>query len=608
MNTNVPINGSTSKTGFYQAARVTAMVAAIFVVVVSAMLLIDYGRRQWDNPFESDEFIELKKQLAKTPQNEKLKEQIRVLDLDLRREFFRQQRFAMIGAHLLLLGVIVLVAAEKTACVLLRRLPSPEPVEPSVAARRCMSSAISARWAATVVIGVVAASAALATFRPGTQLPTDAELLAAMNAPDESQAAPTEQSDDSEVAHLPSWPSDEEIAKNWPYFRGPHSDGVSKYKNIPTTWDAASGKNILWKTPVPLPGNNSPVVWGNRIFLAGADRRRREVYCFDAASGELLWTREAPSTPQSRAKTPKVEDDTGLSAPTMATDGHRAYAIFANGDVVAVDFTGKVVWSKSFGIPKENMYGYAASLAMYQGRLFIQWDEGMADDKLSKMISLDAATGKPAWQVGRPVTSSWSSPIVIRHADRDQLITASDPLVIAYDPASGKELWRAEGLTGDQGVTPILANGLIQVGNEYSEWLAIRPDGSGDVTKSHIIWRGEDGLPDTVSPLVTGDNLLLLTTSFGIVTCYDAAEGEMLWDHDFDTPVTSSPTLIGGRVFMFAKNGRGFVFEATRDECKIVSETNLGERCVTSPAVQDGRLYIRTKKHLVCIGEVGDGG
>jgi len=583
MNPTTPQPESPRRAAAYLAARRTAVVAAVLVTLVSALLLADTARRQWDDPFDSPKFLALKQELATTAtdktKKEKLREDLRVLDHDLRREFFRRQRFAHYGGHLLLIAVLVLVAAERTATTLRRRLPNPGPAEPPSDTKSRLIAAAASRRAVGATALAVAAVAALIATGSATHLPL---------APDAT-------------AGLPDYPTNEEIAPNWPRFRGPRADGVAAYENLPTTWNAPSGKNILWKTPVPLPGNNSPVVWRDRVFLSGADRRRREVYGFDAASGKLLWIREAPATPQSRATVPKVEDATGLAAPTMTTDGRRAYAIFANGDLLAVDFAGRVVWSRSLGVPEENMYGYAASLAMYRDRLLIQWDEGAADDNLSKMIALDAATGKTLWQVSRPVAGSWSSPIVIEHDGRPVLLTAADPWVIAYDPTDGRELWRAEGIVGDQGVTPVAADRLVQVGNEYGEWLAIRLGGTGNVTESHIVWRGEDGLPDTVSPLVV-DRLLLLTTSFGILTCYDAAGGEMLWDHDFDTPITSSPTAVGEHVYIFAKNGKSFVIKPTRDACEIIAEGDLAESCVTSPAIADGRIYIRTKKHLICIG------
>ena len=257
--------------------------------------------------------------------------------------------------------------------------------------------------------------------------------------------------------------------------------GISAYTNVPETWDAKSGKGIVWKTPVPLPGNNSPVVWGKRVFLSGADQRRREVYCFDADSGKLLWQQAVPGTPQSTAQPPKVNDDTGYAASTTATDGRRVFAIFANGDLAAFDFSGKLAWSKSLGLP-ENSYGHASSLATYKNLLLVQFDQGSSRAPKSKLLAFDSATGKIVWQVARPVPNSWSTPIVIRHADRDQVITAADPWVIAYNPADGAEIWRAKCLKTDIGPSPVFADGQVFVANDNCVLSAIRADGHGDVT------------------------------------------------------------------------------------------------------------------------------
>ncbi|MBN1590938.1 MAG: PQQ-binding-like beta-propeller repeat protein [Pirellulales bacterium] len=620
-------NETPAITAGYDAARRTAWVAWIVVAVICAILLIDYGRRLGakdlrslmklvvggasteaaEDPLDSPEFVALREALAKNPSDEGLKRQVRDLDLKLRQEYFQQRRFVRLGAHLLLLSVVVLVVSEKTAAMLRRRLPNPEPVDPSSNATR---QAVCGRWArgAVVVLAVVVVvTAEIIASDVSTDLPTNAAELASLGpepggSPLVGPFAPAGdvEAEPQTETKTPDFPTDEELLRNWACFRGPHGSGISAYSNLPLEWDGASGKNVLWKTPVPLPGNNSPIVWSDRVFLSGANEKRREVYGFDATTGKLLWTTEAPSTPQSRAEAPQVMEDTGFAAPTMAVDGRRAYAIFANGDVVAVDFDGNVVWSRSLGIP-DNAYGHASSLAMYRDRLLIQFDQGADDDQLSKMIALEASTGRPVWQVKRPVANSWSSPIVVQQGDQAQLLTASDPWVIAYDPADGRELWRAEGTTGDQGVTPVVADGLLQVGSEYSEWFAIRTDGSGNVTETHIKWRGEDGLPDTVSPLVVG-KLLLLSTSFGVLTCYDAIEGEVLWEKEFDMRFTSSPTLVGDRVFLFGQEGKGWIVALSREGCTTVAETDLGEPCVTSPAMQDGRFYVRGKKHLFCIG------
>ncbi|KKK78130.1 hypothetical protein LCGC14_2846650, partial [marine sediment metagenome] len=388
--------------------------------------------------------------------------------------------------------------------------------------------------------------------------------------------------------------SPEEIARNWPRFRGPGGSGISPWANIPTDWDGPSGRGILWKTLLPLPGESSPVVWGDRVFLTGATETKREVYCFHADTGSLLWRREV-RTPKTPTEAPDVFDDTGFAAPTPLVDGQRVYALFANGDLACFDFQGRQVWAMSLGTP-DNIYGHASSLAMWKNLLIVQYDQGAdADDGLSDITAYDGATGELAWVEGRTVPNSWTTPIVIRHEDRDQIITAANPWVIAYDPADGSEIWRAKCLRQDVGPSPTFADGVVFVANEFPYVTAIQADGSGDVTETHILWQGEDGLPDTASPIAT-DQFVFLLASYGTLSCYDAKSGEFLWEQDFDESFTSSPSLVGERLYLFGLEGKGWVVKPSREGCEIVAETDLGEECVTSPAFQQGRLYIRGKQ------------
>jgi outer membrane protein assembly factor BamB len=397
-------------------------------------------------------------------------------------------------------------------------------------------------------------------------------------------------------------PNEEEFAKAWPRFRGPAGLGISAYANVPDAWDATKGKGILWKTPVPLPGNNSPVVWGKRVFLSGADAHRREVYCFDAESGKLLWQENVSGTPQSNARPPEVNDDTGFAAPTTASDGRRVFAIFANGDLAAFDVSGKPAWAKSLG-PLQNSYGHASSLMTYKNLLLVQLDQGSDSRKSrSKLLAFDSASGNMVWQANRPVPSSWSSAIVIRVGGCEQIVTSATPWVIAYDLGDGSEVWRVKCLGPDIGPSPVFAAGRVFVANDNASLSAIRADGHGDVSATHVAWKGKDGMPDTCSPLATAEFVFLLTSE-GMLTCYDAAKGGVLWCEDFGEPCAASPSMVGRRLCIIARSGKAWIAEPGRDKCRRLGECNLGEECVTSPAFQDGRIYLRGKKYLFCIGK-----
>jgi outer membrane protein assembly factor BamB len=391
-------------------------------------------------------------------------------------------------------------------------------------------------------------------------------------------------------------------ARAWPCFRGPGGSGISPYANVPDDWDGPSGKNVVWKSPISLTGNSSPVVVAGRIFFTGADENRRQVFCYDAKSGKLLWQRDVPSTPQSRLPL-KLNDDTGYGACTMVSDGHYAAAIFANGDLAAYDLDGKLAWSQSLGIP-ENPYGHAASLAIYKNLVLVPFDQATAKAAKSKLRALDIATGHTVWEQTRPVPSSWSTPIVIRAANRDQVVTTASPWIIAYDPADGKELWRVKGSQGDVAPSPVAVGATVfAVANDSAPLLAIRADGSGDVTASKVLWKGEDNTPDICSPLATEDFVFLLTSE-GMLTCYDARKGDKLWEHDLnDFKCKSSPSLVNQELYLFSESGKCWILAPSRAGVKRVRETDLGEGCVACPAFQDGRMYIRGKKNLFCIGQ-----
>jgi outer membrane protein assembly factor BamB len=573
----------------YRLAVRVAAVAGLFAFLVAALLLYDYTRRLVKDPLDSNVYKALLADVDQQPTNDALKTQLRQLDAELRHEYFRQRTFTTVGAGLLVFAVVIFLIAAKTAATLNRPLPSPAPLPAPT--NRDAASKRAARWAVAAVAATMLVAGALAAL-------TQVQPSATPSVP----LAPSVASAPAALTPSPETPiSDEEVAKMWPRFRGPGGAGVSAYTNIPEAWDGKAGKGILWKTTVPLPGNNSPIVWGKRIFLSGADERNREVFCFEADGGKLLWRKSVPGTPQSTASVPKVLEATGFAAPTTASDGRRVFAIFANGDLAAFDFAGNLVWSKSLGIP-ESSYGHASSLVIFKNLLLVQFDQGSVKSSKSKLFAFDVQTGNIVWQVPRPVPNSWSTPIVIRAADRDQIVATGDPWVIAYDLSKGTEIWRVNCLATDIGPSPVCAEGRVYVANDNSELSAMRANGRGDATATAILWKGEDGMPDTCSPLATRDFLFLLT-SYGTLTCYDAEKGGVLWSEEFEEAFAASPSLVGNHVYLIARSGKAWIVDPSREKCIRVAEADLGEECATSPAFQNGRIYLRGKDHLICIGK-----
>ena len=299
---------------------------------------------------------------------------------------------------------------------------------------------------------------------------------------------------------------------------------------------------------------------------------------------------------------------TGYAASTMATDGRRVYVIFANGDCAAFTLDGKPVWAKAFGALK-NPYGYATSLATWQDRLIVLLDQGEPEDGLSKLYALDGRTGRVVWERPRKVGASWASPIVIEAAGKPQVITLAVPWVISYNAKDGTELWRVNGLNGEITPSPVFAGGLVFVPSPSEKLFAIRPDGMGDVTKTHVAWTTEDNVPDVTSPVSNGELVFDLTTG-GMLSCLDAKDGKKLWEHDFDMECHASPSVAGSRLYVIGLKGTAVVVEAGR-QFKELFRTEMGDMFHASPAFAADRMFLRGVTNVWCMGsrsERGEGG
>lgn len=608
-----------------QLVKRVLQVSGVFTLVVASLLLINFVQLKKYEPLESETLNTLVEQLKDDPRNEQLKEEIRDFDLLVRKAYFTTEWQVRTGTFLLLIGAVVFVLALKVHSDLRHRINLPEEdQEDFFKARKTSWQWLLASGILIFGLAIVAAFSStnyLKSYYPGeantesipavddsieiVEIVTDTSQ-SSPNADDVPEAKQGEMTasiasgDDQPVQQSPTQQAKPEAEKIYGLaefkkqhntFRGPMGLGISYHKNIPVNWDGGSGTNIIWKVALSKPGYNSPVIWGDKIFVAGADQQARIVSCYNRNSGELLWEKKADNIPGSPAVMPKVTDDTGLAAPTMAVDGYRVYAIFATGDVIAFDLEGIRVWAKNIGVPK-NHYGHSSSLVVWNNKLIIQYDTGSG----GRMLALNGKTGDVVWDIKRDNNISWASPILVEVEGVMQVITNTDPNVAGYNVETGEEIWKAKVMMGEVGPSCAYSDGLVFANNEYASLVAIKPEPGAEV-----VWEGYDYLSEAASP-VANNGLLFLATSYGVFVCYDAKTGTQVWEQDFGTTLYSSPMIAEGKIYLMDNSGVMHIMKADRTG-SIISEPELGEASYAIPAFAEGRIYIRGAESLYCIGE-----
>ncbi|NLX28133.1 MAG: PQQ-binding-like beta-propeller repeat protein [Bacteroidales bacterium] len=603
-------------------SRNAAMVSGIFCVAVALLLLLNYWQVSRYDPLESKAMEVLVQRLAENPDDDALKNDIRNLDLLARKAYFNSRWQVTTGSYLLLFGAVVFALALRVYHSLKSKIELPDQKQENELASRLLAQ----RWvilsgAGLLALALVASLASvdhLKSFGTGDSSPEGEASVAAdpgievievgeepvlvtadtsgVNGADTTQVAVlpgaaegTPGTGDSSAVKEIVFPDAGQLRANHPSFRGPMANGVSGRSNIPLDFDGPSGKNILWKVAVPLPGTNSPVMWGDRLFITGANAQKREVYCFDRYGGKLLWTAPADKIEGSPATPPRTTEDTGLAAPSVTTDGIHVYAIFGTGDILALDYSGKRVWARNLGVP-DNHYGHSSSLVAWKNKVYVQYDT----NKAKKLIALDALTGKTVWETTRNVKISWASPILANIGGRMQVVLAADPLLAGYDAETGKELWHASALAGEVGPSPAYGEGLVFGVNEYASLAAVNP------SNGQVVWKDDEYLSEVASPVVA-NGLLFIATSYGVLACYDAKNGEKLWEADGGVGYYSSPVIADGKLFLFNTDGLLQVFALER-EMNLLAEAHLGTKVYTTPAFANNRMFVRAGGNIYCIG------
>jgi outer membrane protein assembly factor BamB len=579
-----------------------SIVAGAFALLIGVLLIANYIQVKKADPIKMTVVNSLVQRLNENPADSALRTQIRTLDLLSRKAYFTSVWQIRTGAGLFLAAVALLILSMQV--VEYRKKINPElstgPLDETMLQNR------KARKWILIAGGSVLLTAMVFAVLSSNDL---SDKFSSKGRPEEASLQHDLVSGNVSVTSLDSGTTDsspgvtapvqtdtvaipaETVAKvpagndNYPNFRG--IAGYTGKKNIPTDWDGASGRNVIWKTAVPLSGHSSPVIWGGKVFVTGASVEKREIYCIDAATGKLLWSGSVGKG----TKKPKVNDETGYAASSAVTDGAGVYAIFATGDVAAFDLEGKKIWEKDLGLP-ENPYGHASSLMCYNGNVLIQLDQRSSQ----KLMALSAKTGTTLWSTNRPVKTSWSSPILVNNGGRTELITVADPYVAAYNPANGQELWKIQCIGGEVGPSLGYSNGIVYAINEYSKLTAIK---TGD--QPSILWQNDEYLSDIPSP-AAHDKYLFVATSYGTMVCYDAATGDKYWEKDLGKNIFSSPMIVENRVYFLDIAGVMHIVNADK-EYKVISEPKIGETAAATPAFMNGKIFIRGEENLYCIAK-----
>lgn len=425
-------------------------------------------------------------------------------------------------------------------------------------------------------------------------------------------------------------------AADWPHWRGPDGTGTTPDANLPVRWSAT--ENVVWKAPIGGLGVSTPIVSGDRVFVTSqvgsgvrqpgnhprlvqggnaAEAGERElgagrtveagagttflVEAFSRADGRRLWTHRLDA----EGELPGVHDKHNLASPSPTTDGERIYAWFGTGQIVALDMEGREVWSRHLGreiAPFELIWGHSSSPMLYEDLLILLCDHEPA----SYLLALDKRTGRERWRADRGKGRlSYSTPLVVPGPSGPELVVNSSERVDAYDPRTGELLWYTGGTNRFPIPMPVFHDGVIYMSRGYRSgpYMAVRPGGRGDVTKSHVVWESGTGAP-YISSLVFHEGLIYMATDVGAISVVDAETGQRVWQQRLDGIFSASPVAGDGKIYFVSETGETIVVQAGRTPT-VLARNDLGERAIASPAIAGSRIFIRTDGHVFCIGRLG---
>jgi outer membrane protein assembly factor BamB len=384
-------------------------------------------------------------------------------------------------------------------------------------------------------------------------------------------------------------------AEDWPGWRGPRGDGTSLEKHLSLRWSAT--ENIRWKTPIPGRGYSSPVVSGNRIFLTTCleKEKKRLLLCLDRRDGKILWQRVVV--------TADLEEKHGLNSyasSTPATDGKYVWIPFLSRPKVQLacyDIDGNLKWQKSPG-EFHSKHGFCSCPVLYKDKVILNCDQ----DAVAYIVAFDKSTGEERWRADRPNrTRSYCTPLIVSAAGKKQLVLSGSKCVASYDPDTGKQLWLIDGPTEQFVASMVFLDDVLFLTAGFPTYhlLAIRPDGAGNVTESHVLWHKTKGAGYVPSPVAFGKWFFVVTDD-GIASCWEAKTGKREWMERLGQHHSASPVAAAGHLYFTDDAGVTYVIKPGT-KLEEASRNPLGEECYASPAVAQGQLFIRTVNHLWCI-------
>jgi len=411
-------------------------------------------------------------------------------------------------------------------------------------------------------------------------------------------------------------------ADNWPHWRGPNADGTALEANPPLTWSATD--NVKWKVPIPGEGAATPIVWGNRVFVLSAVETGRiaenppkpypgdktvpppniyefTIFCFDAGTGDQLWKKIACEKPPVSGHHPTNT----YAAGSPTTDGQRLYVSFGSQGIYCYSLDGEFLWKRDLGTMRTRLgWGEASTPLVHGESLIVPWDQ----EDQSRVIVLDAATGKTRWEQERDEPTNWATPQAAEYSGKTQLILTGTNRIRSYDLATGDLIWQAGGMTVNAIPSPLIHNDVAYVMSGYkgSLALAIPLSATGDVTDSDtILWKHTRSTPYVPSPIVVGNQIYFTASNRGILTSLSIKSGTTVYGpvrlEDLGN-IYASPVATKDRIYFTGRDGTTVVIRPGKS-LKILATNHLGEPVDASPAIAGNRMYIRSASSLFCLEE-----